>query len=271
VGVGTGVWNTDADQSTTSNTGGYSVELKNTTKVTGLISEYYPVSGSSIYRVEFWIRSSSIGGTTEITASAVEYDSAYGYLDENKILDAEQLVAADTWERHATLVATGSTCRFLQLRFYKNDVAFSVFVDSVKIVECGYAFEAYANAATTLTASLWTKVNFAIENLHLIGYDTANSKFVCPSAGLYHFDSNVLIDTTAGNRYSLGLRVNNVLKKNGDYLEAVRTVESRRVSCDIYLDFGDYVEIFAENGEGSDTVTVVSAASNTYFNGHKIM
>lgn len=127
------------------------------------------------------------------------------------------------------------------------------------------AFSAYANAATTLSASAYTKVNFQVEE-----YDTngnfASSRFTPTVAGYYLINAAVIYTESVLNPV-LAIYKNGSDYKRGDYVAATVLAPLRQITALVYLNGStDYVEIYAYNGNGSSTDTGSTSTAN-YFQG----
>lgn len=127
------------------------------------------------------------------------------------------------------------------------------------------AFSAYANAATSLAASAYTKVNFQVEE-----FDTndnfASSRFTPTVAGYYLINAGVIYTENVLNPV-LAIYKNGADYKRGDYVAATVLAPLRTITSLVYLNGStDYVEIYAYNGNGSPTNTGATSTAN-YFQG----
>lgn len=123
------------------------------------------------------------------------------------------------------------------------------------------AFIAYATTATSLTAGVFTKITFNVEE-----YDTnsnfASSRFTPTVAGYYQISGGVGVATTPTSIYTVVYK--NGSAYNGQYTSA--TTLQAGVSTLVYLNgSSDYVELYAVFGATQNTY--VGDRSQTYFQG----
>lgn len=125
------------------------------------------------------------------------------------------------------------------------------------------AFEARAGANQTLTAGVDTKITYSTETYDISGnFDLANSRFIAPSSGIFHFDAQVAAPFTAGGRIQLW-------KNGGQWTlyEIQSTMVTTPISADIQLVTGDYVEVYGKNNTG---ITTAKFSTTHRFSGHKV-
>lgn len=106
-------------------------------------------------------------------------------------------------------------------------------------------------------------------------FDTTNSRFVAPSSGRYHFDTNVYLLNTniLGDIYGLVFFKNGSLIKFGPlYTTSATSFTGRSASCDLDLVKGDYIEVhlYGNGNNSASTLTANGTATFTHFSGHKV-
>lgn len=130
------------------------------------------------------------------------------------------------------------------------------------VVGNGPAFGAYADAATTLSTGVNTKVLFQVEE-----FDTnsnfSSSRFTPSVAGYYQINGAVQINGLAV--LDTAIYKNGSIFKLGSYIGAGNNFIINVVSSLIYLNgTTDYVEIYSLAGT---TVSTLTGQARTYFNG----
>ena len=92
-------------------------------------------------------------------------------------------------------------------------------------------------------------------------FDAANSRIKIPVAGLYDIKGCVAIGS-AGANHGCQLRINGVLTTIGDERNTSAATQQLRVNDELWLNKGDYVEMFAYNSGG--TVNTLTGSFRTY-------
>lgn len=131
-----------------------------------------------------------------------------------------------------------------------------------------YKFSVYRAAAMNSSSS-FAKVVFDTELYDTSGnFDTANSRFIAPVDGFYHF-SALAGNTAAGSTpIQTKLYKNGSEAKDGSYAgNGTANGAYSHASGDIQLAAGEYVEVWFVGGSGS---VVGVDASTCYFDGHLI-
>ena len=124
-----------------------------------------------------------------------------------------------------------------------------------------------------LTNNTWTKVTLDAENFDVgSDFDTTNSRFTAPVTGYYQVSAQVTwysSSAVADKRYMIKIY------KNGDTDLLMNTVHSSLasslsnvISCLIYLSANDYIELWANQGSGVDTVDIYGGSKLTYMTVH---
>ena len=166
-----------------------------------------------------------------------------------------------------------------------------------KLVTKNYpAFSAYQSTSvdeTALATATWTRIPLDTENYdNGSNFDTGNFKFTAPYHGIYHFDAKILLDsdadTDAGD-FDAEERLDVALFKNqGDatttssakrmasslHLVAASisaAVWEGRLSTDLELSTGDFIELYAWHNSGVEQHTYSNAIDDwTRFTGHLV-
>lgn len=130
----------------------------------------------------------------------------------------------------------------------------------------GPAFSAYANAATSLTGGVSTKLTLGTET-----FDTANcfasSRFTPNVAGYYQINGAVRTDSTSSYFTAYLFKNGNVLN-GGSFSAASVAAFQSSVSSVVYMNGStDYIELYAYS---STTVNSTTGEAATYFNGAMI-
>ena len=158
------------------------------------------------------------------------------------------------------------------------------------------AFSAYQSTSvdeTALATGTWTRIPLDTENYdNGSNFDTGNFKFTAPYHGVYHFDAKILLDgnadTDAGD-FDAEERLDVALFKNqGDatttssakrmasslHLVAASITDSvweGRLSTDLELATGDFIELYAWHNSGVEQHTYSNAIDDwTRFTGHLV-
>ena len=158
------------------------------------------------------------------------------------------------------------------------------------------AFSAYQSTSvdeTALATGTWTRIPLDTENYdNGSNFDTGNFKFTAPYHGIYHFDAKILLDsdadTDAGD-FDAEERLDVALFKNqGDatttssakrmasslHLVAASITDSvweGRLSTDLELATGDFIELYAWHNSGVEQHTYSNAVDDwTRFTGHLV-
>ena len=158
------------------------------------------------------------------------------------------------------------------------------------------AFSAYQSTSvdeTALATGTWTRIPLDTENYdNGSNFDTGNFKFTAPYHGIYHFDAKILLDsdadTDAGD-FDAKERLDVALFKNqGDatttssakrmasslHLVAASITDSvweGRLSTDLELATGDFIELYAWHNSGVEQHTYSNAIDDwTRFTGHLV-
>ena len=168
---------------------------------------------------------------------------------------------------------------------------------SNKLITKNYpAFSAYQSTSvdeTALATATWTRIPLDTENYdNGSNFDTGNFKFTAPYHGIYHFDAKILLDsdadTDAGD-FDAEERLDVALFKNqGDatttssskrmasslHLVAASITDSvweGRLSTDLELSTGDFIELYAWQNSGVEQHTYSNAVDDwTRFTGHLV-
>lgn len=116
------------------------------------------------------------------------------------------------------------------------------------------AARAYRQAAFTTTAS-WTKVPLDTASFDVQGnmLNLVNGRIVCPVAGIYAVDANLLVPTSATGTYTnIAVGIN----KNGSQIAqnystpAIANFGSATISDKVQCNAGDYLELFVIDSQG---------------------
>lgn len=108
----------------------------------------------------------------------------------------------------------------------------------------GSHFRAIPNATQTIAAATtFTKLNYNTETIDFRGeYDPTTSRFTAGSSGVYHFAASLF--TAVTNRIIITLYVNGVEVFRGNDNLDTGSGTTRFLSVPIYLNVGDYVEVY---------------------------
>ena len=158
------------------------------------------------------------------------------------------------------------------------------------------AFSAYQSTSvdeTALATGTWTRIPLDTENYdNGSNFDTGNFKFTAPYHGVYHFDAKILLDgdadTDAGD-FDAEKRLDVALFKNQGSATTTSTTKRMasslhlvaasitdsvwegRLSTDLELNTGDYIELFAYQNSGVEQHTFSNAVDDwTRFTGHLV-
>ena len=158
------------------------------------------------------------------------------------------------------------------------------------------AFSAYQSTSvdeTALATGTWTRIPLDTENYdNGSNFDTGNFKFTAPYHGVYHFDAKILLDSNAdtdAGDFDAEERLDVALFKNqGDatttssakrmasslHLVAASITDSvweGRLSTDLELATGDFIELYAWHNSGVEQHTYSNAVDDwTRFTGHLV-
>ena len=158
------------------------------------------------------------------------------------------------------------------------------------------AFSAYQSTSvdeTALATGTWTRIPLDTENYdNGSNFDTGNFKFTAPYHGIYHFDAKILLDSNAdtdAGDFDAEERLDVALFKNqGDATTASPTkrmasslhlvaasitdsVWEGRLSTDLELATGDFIELYAWQNSGVEQHTYSNAIDDwTRFTGHLV-
>ena len=158
------------------------------------------------------------------------------------------------------------------------------------------AFSAYQSTSvdeTALATGTWTRIPLDTENYdNGSNFDTGNFKFTAPYHGIYHFDAKILLDSNADSDagdFDAEERLDVALFKNqGDatttsstkrmasslHLVAASITDSvweGRLSTDLELATGDFIELYAWHNSGVEQHTYSNAVDDwTRFTGHLV-
>ena len=168
---------------------------------------------------------------------------------------------------------------------------------SNKLITKNYpAFSAYQSTSvdeTALATGTWTRIPLDTENYdNGSNFDTGNFKFTAPYHGIYHFDAKILLDSNAdtdAGDFDAEERLDVALFKNqGDATTASPTkrmasslhlvaasitdsVWEGRLSTDLELATGDFIELYAWQNSGVEQHTYSNAIDDwTRFTGHLV-
>lgn len=137
-------------------------------------------------------------------------------------------------------------------------------------------FRVHQNAAgrQDIVTATATKLLWAAEAYDIGGdFDLANSKYVAPAEGYYHFDWAARVSENLGDQKHIVtyLYVNQVLRVTANYsysaLAAGRPTSSS--SAEVYLEANDEVEIYLYHDAGVNR-EIYDVVPITWFNGHRI-
>ena len=131
----------------------------------------------------------------------------------------------------------------------------------------GPAFNAIANAATSMANNTNTKINIgSVIYNHGSGYDPTTSRFTPSVGGIYHFTSGVEIANSTGQRF-IGILKNGVGAISGSNHSS--GVFESMASGDMFLNgTTDYAEVYATQASGGALNTTASLA--TFFQAHYV-
>lgn len=137
----------------------------------------------------------------------------------------------------------------------------------------GPAFSAYANANTSLSSGVWTKIAFQIEEFDTNNnFDsTTNYRFTPTVAGYYQINACVQI-----NGGTVVTQFGTAIYKNGsEYKRNIKGdtngLYALPVTSLVYFNGStDYIEIYSQCTYSSGTVNANAGASVTYFNGSMV-
>lgn len=120
-------------------------------------------------------------------------------------------------------------------------------------------------ANQSLTTAGWQRINFNTVVFDLNGeFNTGSNRFVAAKAGYYEINAGFHTDNQSNTQYySIGIYKNNALYQQTSANHSNLGVVARTINCVVYLNIGDYVEIFAENYQSG--VAVDSYSGKTYF------
>ncbi|MCX7736866.1 MAG: hypothetical protein N2319_09150 [Candidatus Kapabacteria bacterium] len=146
---------------------------------------------------------------------------------------------------------------------------------------------AYRNATQTINSGSWTKIQFNTENFdEKSEFDNStNYRFTAKETGYYQINARTEFDFSTlgapgntnsyvsiaiyhnGSAYAYGSKLG--LNNSDGTFSAIRNNNAPVVSDIIYLQAGEYVEIFVYQNTGGN-YNIISGSANTYFSIHKI-
>lgn len=145
----------------------------------------------------------------------------------------------------------------------------------------------YRNATQTINSGSWTKIQFNSENFdEKSEFDNStNYRFTAKETGYYQINARTEFDFSSmgtpgntnsyisiaiyhnGSAYAYGSKLG--LNNSDGTFNAIRNNNAPVVSDIIYLQAGEYIEIFVYQNTGSN-YNIISGSTNTYFSVHKI-
>jgi len=160
--------------------------------------------------------------------------------------------------------------------FYPSQKAVKTAVDAKvnkSSVDC--KFRAYRSGQqSNLVNATPTKVQFNAENYDEgSDFDHAtNYRFTAPSTGKYHFDYQVWFENCVADKgYGLYLKKNNTTVVSYRWNNTSNATDCLVQGSDtLALSENDYIELFAFQYSGGDTVDVKSNSEYTYFAGFRL-
>ena len=121
------------------------------------------------------------------------------------------------------------------------------------------------SAGQSLGTSGWEKLNFDTVVFDInTEYNTGTNRFVATKAGYYEVNAGYHTDNQGNTQfYSIGVYKNGALyqQTTGNHYNVGYV--SRNINCIVYLNAGQYIEIFAENYQSG--VTIDSFPGKTFF------
>jgi hypothetical protein len=127
-------------------------------------------------------------------------------------------------------------------------------------------FSAYLTTSTNAGNAAWAKVPFNVERYDRANdYDeTTNHKFVAPQSGVYQFSWGLSAGASS-TRFISALYINNTEHARGVDQDASFTLTTSTGSAGVYMNAGDYAEIFSFSDAG--VALAVGTSSLNYFTG----
>ena len=273
-----GAWSTDiidASSSTLTRSGNYSIQFKNTATAAQLISSnYIPINASQPLHGGYTVRCSD--NTKQVVLWARAYDYDFATID-TYLIHEGALAAADTWYSKASSFQLTSDARYLKLITGKKTAeAYTAYVDRVFILPSPVWAQAYrATTNQSIPATTLTKIQFnATYDSSGSDFDTGtNYRFTAPRDGLYHISGMVYMDAMSSSTYAqIHLYKNGSSYRQGQLAicTAGISVAPCRIDSDLWLDSGDYIELYAYQ---SDSVArnALLGSSLTYFDIHELV
>lgn len=123
---------------------------------------------------------------------------------------------------------------------------------------------AFPSIATSVSSSVWTKVNFGTEGADNLGeYDPTLSRFTAKAEGVFNIVATVQITGATSGATSISLYANGTPGYLRQYVQngAETTLA---INENIYIPVGSYVEVYVYQNSGSTKNTDTNAAVNRF-------
>lgn len=147
-----------------------------------------------------------------------------------------------------------------------NAIAIAIQNQNILMGNVPVKFKVWTSGGGTLTASADTKILFDTEDYDTgNNFDIANDRFVAPYAGWYQFDCAVHVSASASG-HNVQLRKNGSIVWIGQELQNLSGTSGLAGTCTLFLQAGDYIELYAYNGSGG-AKTYLGTAFRTYLSG----
>lgn len=132
------------------------------------------------------------------------------------------------------------------------------------------SFLTRSNSSQTITSNALTIMNFPAE-VHDDGNSFSTNSYVCPSAGVYHFDASV---TWSGFVSASNWMIMYIYRNGTSEAQRITATStgffSSSISADIKCNANDVITIRVFQLSGSSQTTYGAIGEYTYFSGHKV-
>lgn len=270
-------WGTDAQVNTaiTNRIGSSCIEFKNTTP--GSDPAFYPeahipVQAGRPYKVSALVQADSIAVGNWVRVRIHWYDSSKSYLSYDNAYYAV-LDSTGTWYELSDVFTAPSNARYARPVFYKNNTAFTAYLDHLALTEVPVCFHAYENTSDQTIGGSPEKVTFSSE---VFDYgdcfdDSSNYRFTAQRTGLHGFSARVMFKNALDGFAYLSLYKNGVEWLRGDQVWSNgTTTPGFMVSASpVYLERGDYVEVYVAHSDAL-SLNLYAGSHLVYFTGGEL-
>ena len=202
--VGSGVWGTDIDREEVYTlTGKYGIVFRATEPAADpyvYTEKMQPTKPGDAWSVEAVVQSGSVAANHTVRLTVAWYTSAEVYISESDIFASSVLPSANVWYTLSGSVTAPANAAFARAVFYKNNLAFGVYLDSIGLSVVEPAFWARLNADQSISTDTPTTLVCDTELYdHGDNYSTSTGIFTVPSDGIYSFSATCEWESALGD------------------------------------------------------------------------